>query len=197
MSDTKALTNLNQGAAACFDNAKRLVDDAELLFQNKRCLSCSLLSELAEEEMAKAFKLLEKERKKAVFSRKEWEGFTRGAKAHRKKLLYIRDVYNRWLKKTLKSGGASYKEFLEDYFDEYSFSLADLTKMLKEMDEMQAGTNYDFRLQALYVQYDFEEKKWTNPSRWVFANDPQYSSRLLGWAKDLLSILDADLRRKG
>ena len=87
MSESEFLGNLKQGAEACHSNAIRLLADAEILFANKSYLSCFLLSELALEEMAKGFKLLEKDQKKERFSRKDWEGFTQGAKAHKKKLI--------------------------------------------------------------------------------------------------------------
>ena len=100
------------------------------------------------------------------------------------------------MKKNLRQLGLNYKEFLEDYFDEYGDDLATLRGMLKEEDEYQAAMYYFLRLDALYVKYDFKEGKWTNPPKWVFASDPQYSFRILAWTKDILSILGAELRRK-
>ena len=72
----KYLTNLLEGAFACLNNADRLLEDAGTLFYKSRFLSCFLITQLALEELAKGFKLIEKHSKNKKLSKEEWKSLT-------------------------------------------------------------------------------------------------------------------------
>lgn len=190
-SDTEVLNNLVQGATVCRNNARRLIDDAETLFSKGSYLSCFLLSELALEEIAKGFKLLEKHIEKKEFSRLEWKDWTGSAKAHAKKLKFAHEVDDEWLKKVLKYHRISYKEFLNGFLKNFPWA-----KNIDDYWEKTSTAYYDFRLDSLYVDYDFEKKQWVDPTESEIAKEPNLSFQGLVWAKHLLSIYEDALQRR-
>lgn len=111
-------------------------------------------------------------------------------------MMYVQQVYDKWLKKALRRQGISYEKYLEEDYDEYGLGVALLRELRQSDISMQATAYYHLRLETLYVQYDFEENQWTNPPKWVVANEPEFSLRVLFWAKQILSILKAELRGK-
>ena len=188
---SEVLTDLRQGATVCLGNARRLLDEAEVLFRNKGYLSCFLLSELATEEIAKGYRLLEKVRKKEEFSRKEWEDWTKKPRAHIKKLKYVHQIDDAWLRKVLDFHGISYQEFSKGFLKNFPGA-----KNIEDYWEKTSQAYYDFRLDILYVNYDFKKNQWIDPLSYEPAQDPNFSLQGLVRAKHLLSIFEAALKRK-
>jgi AbiV family abortive infection protein len=158
MSESECLTNLDIGARMCLENANRLLEDAEALLKKGSYPSCYLLSQLALEELAKGFKLIVKHLKGEIFSKKDWKNLTKGREAHVKKLEYIQKVRHELVEKSLAGTGVHIKTW-QDMIWGKQVSLADLGKYRKEASK----ALYTFRIDSLYVNYDFEKKQWTDP----------------------------------
>ena len=76
---------LIDGSIHCVKNAKRLSEDAKLLFESKRYSSCVSLAVLALEELGKLFMLLDACEKKQEVGSRNWLKF----KSHPKKIKFL------------------------------------------------------------------------------------------------------------
>ena len=78
---------LIDGSIHCVKNAKRLSEDAKLLFESKRYSSCVSLAVLALEELGKSFMLLDACEKKQEVGSRDWRKF----KLHPEKIKFLID----------------------------------------------------------------------------------------------------------
>jgi AbiV family abortive infection protein len=175
----RKLNNLMEGAEICLANSKRLLDDSKALFYGNSNLTCFCLTQLCLEELAKGFKLLEKEKKREQFTEDEWKEITTKGKVHRKKLEYLQEVEDKWTKECIGS------------------RISWDTTTPKEDREKQAESLYNWRMTCLYVNYDFDERQWINPLvNPVFHGTPVYHTEcitLISRAKTLLQVLASKL----
>jgi AbiV family abortive infection protein len=189
----KYLTNLLEGAFACLNNAERLLEDARTLFYKSRFLSCFLITQLALEELAKGFKLIEKHSKNKKLSKGEWKSFTKSYKAHAYKLKYLQEIEDRW---TAEIAG---KIWNSDYFGLLKKIAGNLPwagsvdKYRKEMSK----AHYNWRINCTYVGYDWVTNKWTEPSKQpvfdgIFIDEIICNSDLMK-AENLKAVLGAKL----
>jgi len=156
--ENEFLTNLKEGAEACLNNAKRLLKDAQILFEAKSYPSCFFLSQLSLEELAKGFMLIDKHLNKKVFTRKEWKSVTTRGRAHVKKLKYLQEVEDTWTDQVAKG---MYLEILQKIV-----SKVDWANTLEEYREKLSEAVYkQWRLPSVYVDYDWERKTWIEPSK--------------------------------
>jgi len=191
MSESEYLTDLIKGAELSKNNAERLLQDAKVLFNNQKWNGSFVLSTLSLEEQAKAFKLINKYAKGKRFSKKEWKDF---AISHNKKLAYIEKTVDRldarkvreqtgidfWgvLKKTYQNAGA---KSLEDYRKRFS----------KELES--------FRVQTLYIDYDFKNKKWlenAQVSMGFCLNRKRTAEELLALLNNWILKIEGDVRNE-
>jgi AbiV family abortive infection protein len=189
VSKRESLTDLEKGARACYDNASRLLQDAEFLFYNRSYLSCFLLSELSLEEMSKGFRLLEKYSKKEEFLKDEWESLTgKGRNSHLNKLKYVMEADDKWLEEVVKSIGTNYEELLKNLIKQFPWA-----KSVQDYRQRIAQEYYNFRIDTLYVDFDFGMNKWKEPSKHNVVDDPGFYLQSLTRAKHILSVLGAEL----
>lgn len=190
------LTKLRDGAYACLNNAKRLLEDAQVLFERNSYLSCFLLSQLSLEELAKGFQLIEKQLKKEIFTREEWNSLTKYRNSHVKKLKYLQEVEDQWTEECIRGMmNLSYIELLRQIVSKVSWA--------NNLDEYRAKISrafYNFRLDSLYLDYDWEKKQWIEP-----ANHPIFDGVFIDEnicifsirrAENLLQVLMAKLQTK-
>jgi AbiV family abortive infection protein len=154
------LTELRKGALVCLDNADRLLEDAETLFAQRSYLSCFLLTQLASEELAKGFKLIEKYSKNKKFSKEEWEQLTSKPKAHVDKLKYLQEVEDKWMAEVTRGLGPEldYSRLLKKIAADIPWA-GNVDKFRKKMSR----AHYDWRIKSLYVDYDWTKKQWLEP----------------------------------
>lgn len=192
------LTELREGASACLNNANRLLEDSKLLFDKKSYQSCFLLSQLALEELAKGFKLIEKHQKSKQFSREEWNKLTRkGSKAHKNKLKYLKEVEDKWTAEITRELGKDL-----NYFQVLKKTVAKIPwakNVDKYRDEI-IKVAFHWRLKGVYVDYDWKRKRWFDPSK-----DPIFNGIFIDHiicfasilrANNLLGVLSAKLQEK-
>ncbi len=174
----RKLTNLKEGAKICLSNSQRLLDDSKALFYGNSYLTCFYLAQICLEELAKGFKLIEKEKKRESFTEEEWDKITRG-KAHKRKLEYLQEIEDKWEEECMGS------EVLWD------------TNTPQEDKEKQAKSLYNWRMDSLYVNYDFDRCKWINPLvNPVFRGTPVYHTEcvtLISRATTLLQVFAAKI----
>jgi len=158
MNESECLTDIKKGAEACLNNAKRLLKDAQILFEKKSYLSCFLLSQLCLEELAKGFKLIDKHLNKENFSREEWKKLTGGGQAHVEKLKCLQEVEDAWTDQATKG---MYLENLQKIVSKVNWAnnLDDYREKLSE------AVYKRWRLPSVYVDYDWERKQWIEPSK--------------------------------
>jgi AbiV family abortive infection protein len=189
------LTELREGAFMCLDNANRLLEDAETLFFKSRYLSCFLLTQLALEELAKGFKLIEAHSKNREFSKEDWKNLTWKRKGHVNKLKYLQEVEDKWTAEVARGLGPKL-----DYFQLLKKIASDLPwagsvdKYRKKMSK----ARYDWRIKSLYVDYDWKNKRWLEPLKQpifngIFINEIICNADILK-AKNLSGVLKAKLQ---
>jgi hypothetical protein len=117
-------------------------------------------------------------------------GFTKGSRAHLVKLEYLYKVDDDWLANIAKGMGLGYKEIEKGILANTKAS---------DMEEYRKGVAkryFNFRLESLYVDYDFDKKEWVDPQKNSIINDPVICLQGLIRAKHMLQILRALLFRK-
>jgi len=193
---SECLDDLKRGAKACLVNAKRLLEDAQLLLPKRSYLSCFLLSQLSLEELAKGFALIEKHSKGETFSKQEWEDLTKKRYAHVNKLRYLQEVEDRWTEECIGNKNISYIETLGQIASKVSWA-----SNLDEYREVISRVHYQWRLNSLYVGYDFGKNDWIEPS-----THPIFNGVTIGFlncrmniirATHLSQVLKAKLEEKG
>jgi AbiV family abortive infection protein len=176
----KSIEDLEVGSKACLINAERLLNDAKTLFYDKASyLSSFLLTQLCLEELSKGFLLSEKASKKEALNEKEWEKFTKG-NAHKIKLTYLQEIEANWIKDCLAGD-----ESMNQYLNKEEHWIA------------QSKMYYNWRMNSLYVDYNFDEKKWIEPSKFLiggkFSIDEIICMAGLQRAEHLASVLAAKI----
>lgn len=151
------LTDLIIGAEYCLENSERLLSDSQSLYDKRSSANSFLFLQLSLEELAKGFKLMEKQSESKTFSRKEWELFSRSGKAHRLKLEYLQVARDGFAAESLKEVGVRLDELLEKMATRRGY------RNYEEYRKKVAGVLFDFRLRNLYVDYDFGKRCWTKP----------------------------------
>jgi hypothetical protein len=128
------------------------------------------------EELAKGFKLVEKEEKRETFTKNEWKEFT-GKDGHKKKLEYLQEV--------------------EDNLNKDLLVPEQFATSSEEDRKKHAEFLYSWRMDCLYVGYDFDKKQWINPLiNPVIEGAPVYYTEcnyLLSRATTLLQVLSGKL----
>lgn len=122
---------LIDGSVHCVKNAKRLSEDAKLLFESKRYSSCVSLAVLALEELGKSFMLLNACEKKQEVGSRDWPKF----RSHRKKLEFLIDYLR------TDSDDESHKRSLD--------TIANIMSALLEK-----------KMDSLYVDWDGTRGEW-------------------------------------
>lgn len=182
MNESEWLTDLREGAKTCLVNAKRLLEDAQLLFGRRSYLSCFLLSQLSLEELAKGFALIEKHLKGEVFSKQEWRVLTKNRWAHVRKLKYLQEVEDKWTEECVGKKSISYIETLHQIVSKVSWA-----NNLGEYREKISKVHYQWRINSLYVGYDFEKKDWIEPS-----THPIFDGVTIGFLNCRMNIIRAN-----
>jgi AbiV family abortive infection protein len=161
--EDRYVSELTEGATLCLVNSERLLNDAKiLLYEKNSYLSCFLLTQLCLEELAKGLKLMEKEEKKELFSEKEWKEITKG-KAHEKKLEYLEKVEDNQLNEYL--AGTDWNRFSTENMKELEKKIikSKQANSLEEYKRTQIRLLYQWRLDCVYVDYDFDKRQWIDP----------------------------------
>jgi AbiV family abortive infection protein len=166
---------LLKGAEICLKNAKRLLEDANILSREGRYPSGHILAMLSHEEVAKAFFLLDFYERGEDLSKKQWEKITKG-RAHSQKLELIQRKEIEWIDKLLEEETKWTKDFSE--------SLGKLARAEQVMKE-----------RLTYVDYSFPKQEWMDPEKEPAADkfNCQMRIELSEWA---ISKLEAEFKKQ-
>lgn len=153
--DVIASKRLKKGAEECLQNAERLLKDAQILFYEKGSYpTCFALIMLSMEEMAKASKLSDYCQRNEDMPKEEWKKFTRSKKAHINKLLWMEQKDMSWISE------------ITGLYEENLRKIASQVKWAKDLEDYHrkiASVLHYWKLDSLYVEYDFDKEKWNNP----------------------------------
>lgn len=160
--DIIPINTLNEGLQKAVDNSTRYLNDALLLYENKRFSSCFLISMLSFEESGKALLLIAAIAKKQSITSKQWR----------------KDFCNH-CKKNL----VSIKSTWED---------AHFTSRFPDWDKHLANFDFEWKNAFTYVDYDFGVNKWispTAPESFGAKNDEHFASTAMSRAAKALQIV--------
>jgi len=135
----------DKGLTLSEENARRLIDDAKILFEKKRYSSASYLAIQGMEEVGKALLLLRYKREKKEITKSQWKNvFCQ----HKLKLDEVQKAITKHVGKfrVFEGFGTAKKYWSDDRVQEW------LVKALKREKD-------DFA----YVDYDFQNQKWLIP----------------------------------
>ena len=158
---------IQEGIKLCIENAKRLLDDSKLLFDNKRYPASILMSIVSLEESAKAAKLQEYYHDGRDLTKSQWkrEGFL----SHAKKL-----------EKNMKLRGQAIDRKYPSVRGTYSSD---------SMAEWFSEEHTKLREAALYVDRDFEASVWISPQIHSWLGDDYWAKYLISAAEESISII--------
>jgi len=168
----------------------RLLEDAETLWVSKGYPSCFLLTQLALEELAKGFKLIQKHSKNKKFSKEEWENLTGKLKAHVNKLKYLQEVEDKWTTEITRGlrPELDYSQLLKRIVSKLPWA-GSVDEYRKKMSQ----AHYNWRIKSLYVEYDWENRQWLEPLKQPIFNgifiDEIICRAEISKAKHLSSVL--------
>ena len=131
------LNKLGAGIKESIDNATRYLNDALFLHQNERYQSSILLSHLSFEEAGKALLLMDYQKEEKEITKRQWR--------------------KRFCSHSLKNL-ISIKKIWQD---------AGYVSPIPEADVWQARFDVDWKNVFTYVDYDFENHRWTSPKEIV------------------------------
>jgi AbiV family abortive infection protein len=133
MSSYVPFKRLDEGIRKSVDNATRYLDDAVFLHRNEKFQSSVLLPMLAFEEAGKALLLADYEREEKKVTKTQW-------------------------RKRFCSHGTKNLSSIRRIWQDVGY-----TSPLQDSDIWQAKFQVDWKNVFTYVDYDFENGKWTSP----------------------------------
>jgi AbiV family abortive infection protein len=133
MSVSIPVSKLEEGIQKSFENASRYLDDALFLFRNKKYQSSILLSMLSYEESGKTMMLIDYKEQKKKITKTQW--IKKFCSHTTKNLTSLRAIWQE----------------------------ADLTSLFPDQDIHMSKFQQDWKDVFTYVDYDFENLKWTSP----------------------------------
>ena len=153
--DVIVSSRLRKGAEECLQNAERLLKDANILFYEEGSYpTCFALIILSIEEMAKASKLNDYYQRTENMPKEEWKKFTKDKKAHVNKLLWMEQKDTSWMSDISKL----YEETLRKIASQVEWA-----DDLEDFHRKIASVLHDWKLDSLYIEYDFDKEKWNTP----------------------------------
>jgi AbiV family abortive infection protein len=140
------LIDYNKGIMLSKENAKRLIDDAKMLFEAKKYPSAFYLAIQGIEEIGKALLFLKYKREQKKITESQWEKVFMN---HEKKLGEVyRAISKHCVKiRVFEGWGGNFKKYFPE--DEVQKMLVGALKLDKE--------------KFAYVEYDFRKQKWFTP----------------------------------
>ncbi len=132
-----------EGAQLCLENTNRLLDDACILFHNKRYITASILAIYSLEEIGKSIELLKLSKNGKDLSKSKWNKLTQWG-AHKRKIRNGRKLALKDLEERLQMPG---KVTANKFEQAHSILSSHYNEMKKQ-----------------YLYVGLEDNKWTSPT---------------------------------
>lgn len=157
-----SISDLKLGLISCLSHAEGLLHDSEILLSKKRYAAATSFAILAYEEASKARILALHLQQNKQMPWKLWLEFSRSGKAHKNKLTLLQTErkLNLQVKSSLETESilnASVKKLGLPSLQENKLTLIEIDLLEKILPSLNS-----LKQECFYLNYDFENKNWTN-----------------------------------